>query len=243
MKSLEYIRDCVRQAFLNGSNRGQEFRKMRHAIIYELERVGFDSSEVKDKLLEWDQRCEKPHSISEQKSQLLKYVDWFESKECKMSCRSLEDYCLGKNNCQFYIKTSYKKRQEMPKLPFNIDELETFLRERFKADGYTMLLIIKSLRFFQYEKASEIVFIGYRKICSIIRDKFGHRLSPMDIFRKMQYLKDEGIIEQVFKGKRGNFTKKANGYKLLPWKLPKHTQINENYTTQVPIITHMCNKL
>ena len=220
-KSLDNLRDCVRQAFFNGCERGYEFGKMRHAIIVELKRLGYNSPEIKDKLSEWNERCKKPLNVSEQKSQLFKYVDWTDKRECKLSCKALEDFCLGKENCQFYKKKSYQNRKQTQELPFNLGELDRFLTGRFKADGYTMMLIVKALRSFQVENATgENVFIGYRKISAIIRDKHGHRFSPMDIFRKMKLLIDEGVIKQVFKGRAGNFSWQANGYKFLPWKHP-----------------------
>lgn len=229
---MDNLRDCVKRAFFNGCERGHEFRKMRHAIIIELKRLGYKSSEVKDKLLEWNDRCEKPLGLGDQKRQLLKYVDWVDKNECKLGCKALEDYCLGKENCQFYKKTTYKKRKQTQELPFDINELETFLTERFKADGHVMMLIVKALKYQQIDKATgEIIFVGFRKISSIIRDRLGHTLLPMTIHRKTQLLIDEGVIEQTAKGKRGDFSWQSNGYRFLSWKHPAS-----------PIITYMCNK-
>jgi len=226
LKSLDNMRDCVRQALLQGSCRGYEFEKMRHAIIIELKRLGYDFSEITDKLLEWNEICEKPLGVSEQRNQLIKYVDWVERKEhkreCKIGCKALEDYCIGKEKCIFYKKTTCQNRQEATELPFSLDELDKFLAERFKSKGYAMMLIVKALRIFQAEKAKgEIVYIGFKKISSVIRDTLGHRLTPMDIFRNMKRLIDEGVIEQVHKGQSGCFVwRKANGYRFLPWKPP-----------------------
>jgi len=94
-KSLDNLRDCVKEAFLNGCERGCQFRKMRHAIILELKRLRYDSSEIKDKLLEWNEKCEKPLGLGEQRSQLFKYVEWVDSQECRLGCRALKDYCIG----------------------------------------------------------------------------------------------------------------------------------------------------
>ena len=221
-KSIDNLRDCVKQAFLNGCERGHEFRKMHHAIIIELKRLGYESSEIKDKLIEWNERCEKPLGISEQKNQLLRYVDWVDKKDCKLGCKGLEDYCLGKETCQFYERNTHRKRKEMQNLPFDIAELDEFISDRFKKDGYVMMLIVKAIRYFQIEKITgETIFIGYRKISSIIRDKLGHTLSPMEILRKVKLLADEGVIEQVFKGKSGITSWQANGYKFKQWEAPK----------------------
>lgn len=215
---LKNLRDCVKKAFYEGSERGGEFRKMRHAIILELKRLGYDSAEIKDKLLEWNQRCERPLSLNEQKTQLFGYVDWVDKRDCKIGCNALEDYCIGRKKCKFFFMTNYKNRLETENLPFDLDELYKFLEERFKADGYVMKLIIKALRYFQQEKATgQVIFIGYKTISSIIRDNYGHNIDQMSIFRKVQLLKEEGIIEQLVKGKSGNYTKQANGYIFHPW--------------------------
>jgi len=237
-KDIGFMRDCVKEAFHKGCERGLEFHKMRHAIILELKRLGYSSTEIKDMLLEWNKKCEKPLNLSEQRIQLLKYVDWVDSRECKISCVALEDYCIGKEECLFYIRTSSQNRQKTGKLPFKLQELEEFLTERFEADGHVMMLIVQALRFIQREKTTgEIIFVGFRGITSKIRDKFGYDLYHMDIFRKMKLLIEEGIIGQVVKGKSGNFRRQANGYRFLPWQHPKVTQVH------IPILTHMCNKI
>lgn len=220
-KSLDNLRDCVKEALNNGCERGLEFRKMRHAIIIELLRLGYDYSEIKDHLLSWNERCEKPLGLSDQKGQLLGYVDWVAEHQCKTGCNALQDYCLGKEKCQFYLKTTQHKREIIEKLPFSLQELDSFLNERYKADGYTMMLVIKALRWYQYEQTTgEVILIGLRKIASVIRDKYNHSFVAMDIFRMIKLLIEEGILEQVTKGKRGNFSNLANGYRFLPWKHP-----------------------
>ena len=240
-KSVDDLRDCVKQAFLNGSERGYEFRKMRHAIILELKRLGYDDSEIKDKLGEWNERCEKPLNISAQKNQLFKYVDWVSSKTCKLSCNALQDFCLGKETCVFSQRTLARNKSKSQKLPLDLSELEDFLEERYKADGYMMLLIVKALRFFQIEKQTgEIIFVGVRKLCSVIRDRLGHLAYPMEIHRKINLLIDEGVIKKVCKGERGNFSWKANGYQFLSWKHPRKERVTQPVTA--PIFTHMCNK-
>lgn len=220
-KPIECMRDCVKEALTKGSQRGHEFKKMRHAIIVELKRLGYDSSEIKDKLIEWNSRCERPLDVGDQRRQLLKYVDWTDKHETKLGCNALEDYCIGNDKCQFNIKVSSHNRNITQDPSFDMGQLEKFLTERFHADGYGMLLIVKALRRFQIEKATgPIIFIGYRTISTIIRDKFGHTLNPMDIFRKMQNLIDEGIIEKVAKGKAGDFSWQSNGYRFRTWKHP-----------------------
>lgn len=218
-KDLSYLRDCVKEALDKGSARGLEFRKMRHAIIAELKRLGYESSEIKDSLLEWNKRCEKPLSLSERKIQLLGYADWFFKKNCKTGCRALEDYCVGKDKCQFYLRATYQNRQKTQKLPFDIQELEKFLTGRFKAEGYVMMLVVRALEHFQHEKATgETILVGFRTMSSVIRDRLGHNILPMTVFRAMRFLEEEGVLKKVVVGKPGSFTHQANGYRFLPWK-------------------------
>lgn len=220
-KSINSMRDCVKHALLTGSERGCEFQKMRHSIVVELKRLGYSVSEIKNKLIEWNHRCEKRLGPSEQKIQLLGYVDWVFKRECRISCKALEDYCLGADKCQFHIKTTSSNRKKTSKLPFNLSKARKFIESRFKANGYVMNLVLEALIWHQHQKATgETILIGYRSICSIIRDRYGHNLYPMDIFRKVKLLEEEGIIEVVVKGKRGQFTNKANGYKFCKWRPP-----------------------
>jgi hypothetical protein len=235
---------------------------MRHAIIFELRRLGFDYSRIKDELLKWNKRNERPLGISKQRSQLLGYVDWFEQKEnekgCRLGCDALEDYCLGKENCQFLKRTTYWKRQQTQKLPFDIMVLEKFLTERFKGDGFIMMLIVKALKFYQQEKATgEVMLIGLRGISSIIRDRYGHMIHYVDVSRKMGLLIDEGVIDKVVQGKSGMFRNEANGYRFLPWQPPQlandpisSTELHQqkkyedsNKDVETPIFTDMCNKV
>lgn len=225
-KSLDNLRDCVKEAFNNGCERGEEFLKMRHAIIAELFRLKFEQSEVKDKLLEWNKRCEKPLGQSEQVRQLLGYVDWFSKRTCRVGCNALRDFCVGKEKCQFYIKTTRHQRETTQELPFDFQELKTFLTERFKGEGYIMTLVITTLRRYQCEKATGVVIIiGLRKITSLIRDHFNHNLGPMTIHRAIKLLVEEGVIEVVVKGKKGNYSMQANGYSFLPWKPPSQNNL------------------
>lgn len=216
---LNEMRDCVRKAYLNGCSPGHEFVKMRHAIIAELKRLGYETMKIKDELLEWNKRCEKPLDISEQKIQLLGYVDWFERNNCRTGCKTLEDYCIEKDKCLFYRQSTAQSRSGTPALLFDISLLEKFLSAKYgPAKAREMILIVKAVRKFQLDKATgEIIYIGYRTIGSIIRDTQGHTLYHMDICRKVNLLVTEQVIQKVSKGKRGNYSKLANAYRFLRW--------------------------
>jgi len=234
-KDLNNLRDCVKEALEKGSQRGYEFKKMRFAIIAELKRLGFSSSEIKDRLLEWNQRCEKALPISEQKRQLLDYVDWADKlKECKIGCKGLEDFCIGEDKCSFHKNRTYLNRKQVETLPFNQADAIRFLETRYKAEGYLLGLIIRVLRRYQIEKATgEVMFIGYRAIASLIRDQYGHMIEPMAILRAIQDLVSEGMLEIVSKGERGSFGgKPANGYRFLGWVDPTQGLGGEDETQE-----------
>jgi len=233
-KSIENMRDCVKQAFEKGSHRGYEFNKMRRAIIVELKNLGFTSSEVKDKLLEWNKHCEKFLSPGEQKRQLLDYVDWFDKHPGWHGCQGvLKDFCIGQDRCSFYKKKTYINKKQVEHPPFDFNEARSFLEKRYRGDGYVLSLVLSSIRRVQVEKATgETVFIGYRAIANLIRDHDGHTIDPMTVYRRVQDLISEGMLEIVVKGKRGNYGQPANGYRFLKWEAPQErtitTHINSN---------------
>ena len=229
-KSIENMRDCVKLAFKKGSQRGYEFRKMRHAIIVELKRLGFASPEVKDKLLEWNKHCEKALPPGEQKRQLFNYVNWVDRHQCWLGCKGLEDFCVGQDKCAFYKKKVYINRKQVEQPPFDFNEARHFLEQRYKGDGYLMSLILNCLRRVQIEKATgETIFIGYRGISNIIRDHYGHTIDPMTVFRRIQDLISEEMVEIVVKGEKGIFGKPANGYRFLSWEATKKQTYNNPY--------------
>ena len=128
--------------------------------------------------------------------------------------------------------TLTEEQKALRTLAHEFAEVEKFLQNRFKGIAYTLMLVVKALRRFQIEKAKkEILYVGFRKISSIIRDSYGHTVTHTYAQRKMKILIDEGIIQQVETGKKGGSSWQANGYRFLPWRCP-----------QEPIITYMCNR-
>ncbi len=219
---FDYMRDCVREALINGCESGRKFVKMRHAIIVEMKRLDHDDSVIKDVLVDWNDRLDRPLGYGDQKRQLLGYVDWVAKKQkkrdCKIGCNALSDYCLGKEQCSFLQRVTQVKRETAAVLPFDMDELEKYLAERFDAEGRTMMLIVRSLRRHQEENVTgEIMFISYRKLCSRVRDIYNVMLYPMDVLRIVKKLEDEGVLKTVEKGKQGSASFKANAYRFLPW--------------------------
>lgn len=224
-KNIGNMMDCIRKAFLEGCQRGNEFQAMRYAITVEFKRLGFEASEIKDKLLEWNNRCEKVLGFSEQRTQLLNYVDWvFKLEEPKIGCRKMEScgFCLGKDTCNYY-KSKYQRNRRLTKdFPFDWMMVKKFLEERFTTDAYALILVLDILMWYQQKNATgEIIIVSLRKIGSLIRDRSQHTFLPMEIKRMLQVLIDEGIIDIVIKGKSGQFKQQANGYKLLPWEWPQ----------------------
>lgn len=227
-QDLDALRDCVKDAIENGSKRGYEFKTMRYAIIAELKRMGCSPAEIKDVLFEWNARCERPLLPNEQKRQLFDFVDWAEKRQCYIGCSGkLEEFCKGQKTCTFHKRKLYSNRKATEKLPFDLDEARHFLEIRYRAEGYTMFLILKAIRRVQLEKATgEIVIIGLRGIQSAIRDVDGHIFDLMMISRRIQDLVSEGMLEILIKGKKGMLSNQANGYRFLEWKPPYTTQNN-----------------
>ena len=222
-KSLDNLRDCVRKAFQEGSERGYEFKKMRHAIIAEFKRLGYSFPEIKDKLLEWNERCEKVLPPNEQKRQLLDYTDWAELHDCKTGCRALEDYCVGQDKCIFHIQRLHSSQNAVSTPPFDLNEAKRYLEKRFKADGHILACILNAIIRHQIENGTgQIIYIGFRGIVRLIRDHDGHMVDQMTVLRRMQDLISEGIIEVVSKGEAGTFNRKANGYRFLNWQSPEN---------------------
>lgn len=231
---IEHMRDCVRKSFEEGVERGHKFQKMRHAIIVELKRLGFNNAQIEEMLLKWNERCERVLRPAEVRKQLLDYIKWVDKRECKTGCKALEDYCIGKEKCRFYRRLTFQKRLLTQTPLFDINELEVFLKERYRKDAYTIMAIVRTLRRYQHEKATgEIIYIGYRHICSRIMEKYKMNLYPMDAYRKVQLLIDENVIERIYKGKKGTFGQPANGYRLLPWKAPKRVGSKPNTSRQI----------
>ena len=221
-KDLDNLRDCVKSCFVNGAKRGNEFTKMRHAIIIELKRLGYAASEIKDKVFEWNQRCEKPLGPSLIKRHLLGYVDWAVKIEGKIGCNALEDYCIGKDKCTFEMLRRKRNNENTCAAPFDFEAARRFLDNRYKGpDGYVMNMILTNLRRYQIEKTTgEIIYIGYRTLAGMIRDNNGHAIDLMTLSRRMEALITEGMVAKPVQGKRGTLSMRANGYKFLPWKAP-----------------------
>ena len=224
-KRLDGMMDCIKQAFINGCQRGLEFKKMRHGIIVEMKKMGLDASEIRDKLEDWNKRCERPPGPSELKIQLFNYVDWvFKQPDPKIGCRSMETcgYCLGKEKCQFYLRKYSSNRKATVRWPLYWTEIRKFLEERFKGHiARELIMILEVLSDYQYNKEiGETMFISFRKISSLLRDKYHYNPQPMEVKRKIWTLISEQIIEIAVHGKSGTFFQLANGYRFLPWVAP-----------------------
>src|SRR4030042_945646 len=107
---FEKMRPCIRKCLQEGllekipSKLYEEVRKkMTFAIIYEMNRLGAEPGLIKQSLLNWNDRCINALTVNRAKRQLCDFVDWFLKKNCRMSCKTLFDYCLYPSGvgCQF----------------------------------------------------------------------------------------------------------------------------------------------
>jgi len=237
---LEGMMDCIKKAFVEGCERGLKFEKMRYGIIVEMKRLGLNAAEIKDKMEEWNNRCEKVLGPSDLESQIFKFVDWvFKKKDAKIGCTSMTacGYCLGKEKCQYYIKKYVLNRKLTENTSRDLSKISGFLNERYPGHvGRELIMILQVLSDYQYEKATgEIILISFRKICSLLRDKFHWNPQPMEVKRRVWTLIREEIIETAIQGKPGTFYHLANGYRFLPW----NEANNPNPLQRT--LTHMCN--
>lgn len=217
--TFDLMRDCVKNAFEKGVKKGEEFRKFRHAIIFELKRQGFEPHRIKELLREWNKRNEKRLTEAKIRSQLCAYVDWFFKKDDrKLSCKALADYCEDKFSCRFHNnnrEAGNLKGREAQKV---INDIEKYLKDRYRKKnlGVRLFYIVNTLKIFQLEKGMpEIIYIGFQNISERIFDNEKCRMESKEVYRLIQILKEDGILEQVETGKKGTFGHvPANGYRI-----------------------------
>jgi hypothetical protein len=219
----EGIRDCVKKYLENGIHSQNGFydlifKKMRFAIIYELNRVGNNSADIKNALLEWNQKNEKPLHLGEARRQLCGFADWFLKHECKLSCeRGLADFCVGINNCKYKKTANRIFRNSFSDIPFNIQSIEEYLKASAPKDVFILMAIINILKQIQSDRKINEIFIGFRSLASLIQEKYNIHIDAMQICRKIRLLIEYKILTITQKGKAGNYNRQANGYTLLPW--------------------------
>lgn len=218
-KSTLNLRPCVEKSYRNGAQTVAERDKMRHALIFELRRLGYSFEEIEDMLTEWNARCLKPYKTDDD---ISGYIGWFETVEgnAQLGCNALEDYCIGKNDCWFHRKDEDAKRRQTNSLPFDIEGLDRYLTGQYKSRAYMCILVVKVLRQFQQEKnPGPTICVGFREIASRIK-KYGHTVEPMMIVRCMKVLEDEGVLSKIASGRPGRFTHRANSYMFNQWIAP-----------------------
>ena len=217
-KIIPKMRPCVNAAFEQGAQDKDHLSKMRHALVFELNRLGFEKPKIKMALLEWNKKSFKVLSPGDANRQLCDYVDWFFKKECKLSCNALKDYCVLPNGgCAFTLHAF----DEEITLPFSILEAALFLDKNYQRDSYLMRALINILFKIQKDNnAKTIIYAGIRSIRDRVLEKTRKNLDLMCILRDINKLEEAGFI-RITRGKSGTFgTRHANGYSFLPWKPP-----------------------
>ena len=220
MGNIDYskMRACVRQAFLHGiegNMKDEHWQKMRHAIIFELNRLGVDRCDIKRQLMEWNERNLETLPYAKAKRVLAGYVDWFFTKKAFLSCKALRDYCIAEDaGCVF------QKPQFIDKLPYRLHEAERHLETINRKHAHVMALILGVLADVRTEKRLPTVFIDTRTIADRLFDQWGTRLDPKDILRHVRRLEQAGFL-RIRSGQAGDLgVRKANEYTLLPWAPP-----------------------
>lgn len=231
-KLLNKMRPCIAAAVKKGAQDRQHFEKMRFAIISELKRLDIDKPDIKIFLLEWNKKNYQVFASGEAQRQLCDFVDWFFKRDCKLSCKALEDYCLFPNSGCGFKPVPYSGEI---RLPFSELDVVTYLEREMRPNGYLMGIVVRVLFKIQIEKcAKNEVFIGLRTLQARINGEYRFHSDLMAILRALNELERIKLI-RITHGKPGTFGKRtANGYAFLPWAPPVPVQ---------PIITHMCNRV
>jgi hypothetical protein len=213
------IRPCVKDAYDNGSITREDRRKMVYAIIYELNRLGVQADVIKAELVQWNDRCRNKLSPGDAKRQLCDYVDWFNKHECRLSCKSLRDYCIDKSgSCPFSVVPKTQKE-----LTYTISQADNFLIREFpeSGKGHTMSIVLQSLVSIWNEKGRpRQLFAGTRSVQARILETHRSLLDLMTILRRLRDLSDIGFLSMQ-SGERGSFGfRRSNAYQLLDWTPP-----------------------
>jgi hypothetical protein len=193
---------------------------MAYAIIYELNRLGVAADVIKSELIQWNSRSQNKLSIGDAKRQLCDYVDWFYKHECRLSCKSLSDYCIDKEgSCPF----SVKPRSERV-LPYTMAQARQFLEFEFfeHGKGHVMAIVLRSLVSLWDDKGRpNQLFVGVRSIQARILEMHRSFLDLMSIVRHLRRLSSAGFIA-IRSGESGSFGfRLSNAYEFLDWKPPQ----------------------
>lgn len=212
---LDKMRPCVKASLNDGARDKSEFAKMRFAIIFELNRLHLEKAEIKMALLEWDKKSFQALTPGDATRKLSDFVNWFFKHECKMSCKTLVDYCLFPDGGCTFGTTPFAGNIS---LPFTISEAIAFLDREYQPHGYIMGLMLKILFKVQQQKnARAIVFVGLRTLQAMLNNEYRHNLDLMTISRALNMLEEAKFIS-IKRGQSGTFgTRHANGYTFLPW--------------------------
>lgn len=220
--SLKGMRECVRDAFEKGVTDEETFRKMRHAIICEMKLLGINKAKIKMALIEWNKKNKPKLSPNETKRQLNDYVDWSFKKDTKISCKALKDYCIDKGRfCEYRKKT----KRESQQIPFDFLEAVTFLENRYGAEGFELVKILRTIiKIKKFKDAKWVLFVGLREIQAQLMDTERWNVDLMTISRRLYKLETIGFIK-ITRGEKGSFgNKKANAYEFISWSVPRNTE-------------------
>ena len=226
-KALRNMRPCVLNALENGVQSGAKFEAMRHSIIAELIRLGYEEREIKERLITWNALCERPLTGKILNNHLMKYVNWCLKRDVKTGCKTLEAYCVGERRC-WYVAFSEEARRryaEQP-LPFEMNELERYMRERYGPRAEMLISVVKILRVRQVQNLTgEVIFAPCRKVAIWIAERYGYRITKNDVFYALKVFEMEGVLGLRVQGKSGPNSKESNGYSFLLWKHPVATTV------------------
>ena len=209
------MRPCVQLALQQGARDADHWRKMRHAIIFELNRLGVVRDQIKQELLEWNERNFEVLPLREAQGELCRYADWFLKEERKLTCNALKDYCIDTSgSCPFKLRTEPKK------LPYTAGDAKQYLISKYKHDGYRMGKILRVLIDLRNEKGKDRLFVTLRAIQTRLLDEENDPCDCMTISRITYRLEKAGFLS-VIRGKPWAVGKgQANEYEYCQWTPP-----------------------
>jgi hypothetical protein len=197
----------------------------RHFIIVELKRVGFSLQETQETLVDWNEKNVRVIPPARLKSQLLSYAEWLYDKPVtKLGCEKIRNLgaCLSPDgDCGFretLRRENNKARQEGGRMEeFRAKGWPKYLEDYGKY-GDTTLQTYMTLSSLQAERdlpPDAPIYVGFRKIATKIKKTYGRGMSAQHACRCVNELAGLGLLEIVSRGKCGNMSSQANGYKLL----------------------------
>lgn len=227
------MKPCLKQYFdsglheepLSGNWHRSRNKEIGMLIISEFKRLGYERSEVKKLIRDWNTRCTPAMPLKEGERHLIGLVDWVYD-------RFKGNYGCGDEG--FLVQNGYCFRHERACDYFShfqrINTSNSFLFDPVDYDnkGWPLFLqqnysngrladeVYRKIRGANHKQQFSVIYIGLQSISTQILNSTREFtiLSPVQIRRAIHLLENENLISMVEKGVRGPNSRKANGYRF-----------------------------